>query len=71
MMMELQEIDVFIEADGKVTVEIHGVKGKKCLGITKSMEELLGGDVIDRNFSDEFNEAPQVVLERNRVNIET
>ena len=71
MMMELQEIDVFIDADGKVTVEVRGVKGKKCLGITKSMEALLGGEVIDRNFSDEFNEAPQAVLERNRVNTQT
>ena len=71
MMMELQEIDVFIDADGKVKVEIQGVKGNKCLGITKAMEELLGGEVLDRNFTDEFNEAPQVVLERNRVNTET
>ncbi|MBT8367265.1 MAG: DUF2997 domain-containing protein [Deltaproteobacteria bacterium] len=69
--MELQEIDVFIEADGTVKVEIRGVKGKKCIDITKSMEELLGGEVLERNFSDEFNEASQVVLERNRVNIET
>ena len=70
-MMELQEIDVFIEADGTVKVEIRGVKGKKCLDITKTMEELLGGEVVDRNFTDEFHEAPQAVLEKDRVNIQT
>jgi len=69
-MMELQEIDVFIEADGTVKVEVRGAKGKQCTSITKPMEQLLGGEVVDRNYSDEFNEEMQGVQERNRVNTE-
>ncbi len=55
MMSELQEIDVFIESDGTLKIEVRGVKGKKCLAITKDMEQLLGGKVLDRNFTDEFD----------------
>ena len=67
MMSELQEIDVFIEFDGTVKVEIRGVKGKKCTGLTKTMEQLLGGEVIDRNYSDEYHEEPLYDLDPDRL----
>jgi len=56
MMTELQEIDVFIEPNGNVKIEVRGAKGKQCLDITKNMEALLGGNVLDRNYTDEFNQ---------------
>ena len=33
--MELQEIDVFIEKDGRVRIEVRGAKGMSCLDLTK------------------------------------
>ena len=52
-MSELQEIEVVISPNGEVKVHVQGVKGKKCTDITKGMEELLGGNVIQRNETDE------------------
>lgn len=41
-MAEKVEIDFTIDDDGNVTFEVKGVKGKKCLDITKDIEEALG-----------------------------
>ncbi len=49
--MELQEINVTIDANGQVQVEIHGVKGKSCLEITAALEQALGGNVILREMT--------------------
>ena len=53
-MSELQEIDVYIGPDGKVRIEVRGVKGEKCLDITRDMEQLLGGTILERDHTDEF-----------------
>ena len=58
-MSELQEIDVIIAADGTVKLEIRGVKGGKCVDYTKDMEALLGGEIIDREFTDEYYQQTQ------------
>ena len=58
-MSEIQEIDVFVMPDGTVKVEVRGVKGKKCLDITKGIEELLGGQIVKREHTHEFDEAEQ------------
>jgi len=55
-MSELQEIDVYIGPDGEVRIEVRGVKGEKCLDITRDMEQLLGGTVLERDHTDEFHE---------------
>lgn len=63
--MELQEIDVFIEADGKVRIEVRGVKGGACLALTKELEEALGGQIESREMTPEadqqhvYQEVPQ------------
>lgn len=51
--MELQEIEVVIGKDGKVEIQVRGVKGARCLEITKEMEEALGGEVLTRIMSPE------------------
>ncbi len=55
-MSEIQEIDVFVKPDGTVKVEVRGVKGRKCLALTESIEELLGGAVTERVFTDELEQ---------------
>ncbi|MBN2002913.1 MAG: DUF2997 domain-containing protein [Anaerolineae bacterium] len=51
--MELQEIEVFIEKDGKVRIEVHGVQGMSCLELTKALEAALGGQVESREMTHE------------------
>ncbi|MBI3097681.1 MAG: DUF2997 domain-containing protein [Planctomycetes bacterium] len=57
-MSEIQEVDVFIGRDGRVRVEIRGVKGPACTEITKEMTELLGGRVVDHQRTDEYDQSP-------------
>lgn len=54
-MSEIQEIDVHVKPDGTVSVEVRGVQGRKCLDLTQEMEKLLGGLVVERTFTDEFD----------------
>lgn len=66
--MELQEIDVFIEAGGQVKVEVRGVKGMNCLDVTKEFEAALGGNVEEREMRPEAYESAQgFVFERQRA----
>ncbi len=54
--MELQEIEVVIGKDGQVQVQVRGVKGLKCLELTKELEEALGGEILARIMSPEAME---------------
>lgn len=58
-MSEIQEIDVFVKADGTVTLQVRGVKGERCLALTETVEGLLGGAVVERVHTDEFHEGEQ------------
>ena len=58
-MNELQEVEVTIARDGKVEVHVQGVKGQACLAITEELEQLLGGEIIERRHTYEFDEQPQ------------
>jgi hypothetical protein len=55
--MELQEIEVLIDPDGKVRIQVRGVKGGDCLDITKELEEALGGQIELREMTPEALEA--------------
>jgi hypothetical protein len=61
--MELQEIDVFIEKDGRTRIEVRGVKGMSCLELTKGLEDALGGQVEAREMTPEAHEAVQDPLD--------
>jgi len=58
-MSEIQEIDVYIKPDGTVAIEVRGVKGRKCLDLTADLEKLLGGQVLDREHTYEYDEQTQ------------
>ena len=53
-MAELQELEVLIKPDGEVVIEVKGVKGERCLDITKPLEQLLGGEIVGRTHTDEY-----------------
>ena len=68
--MELQEIDVFIEKNGRVRVEVRGVKGMSCLDMTKDLEDALGGEVEEREMHHEAYEITQeTVQEQQRQHV--
>lgn len=46
--MQIQEVEIFIAPDGKVSYEVRGVKGRKCLDITRELEKDLGGEILER-----------------------
>lgn len=66
-MNEIQEIDLFVRLDGTVKIEVRGVRGPKCLDISRKLEELLGGQIIERVKTDEFAEAEQQESLRDRL----
>ena len=58
-MSELQEIEVLIRPDGQVQVQVRGVRGGGCRDLTAELERYLGGRVLRRQHTDEFQEQPQ------------
>jgi hypothetical protein len=58
-MSEIQEIDVYISPAGEVKIEVRGVKGKKCMELTSGLEAVLGGNVILREHTNEFQQNEQ------------
>jgi len=46
--MEYQDVKVKILENGTVEIDIDGVTGKKCLSITRQIEESLGGGVAEK-----------------------
>lgn len=54
--MNIEEIKVFIDDKGEVKYEVRGIKGKKCLDLTKDLETDLGGDILLREETSEMRE---------------
>lgn len=53
--MEHEEMEITIDAHGKVSIKVAGVKGGKCLDITKPLEDALG-EVTVREMTSEYYE---------------
>lgn len=49
------ELEITIDADGKVQVTTHGIKGKRCLEYMDLFRTLLG-PVQDKELTAEYNE---------------
>jgi hypothetical protein len=58
-MSGLQEIEVIILPDGRVQLQVRGVKGNGCRELTRELERYLGGRVVHRQHTDEFEEQEQ------------
>jgi len=58
------KITVDVLTNGEVTIDVDGVKGKKCLDLTNALEKKLGGDVERKMKSDDpvFKSATQKKL---------
>ena len=55
--MEVQEIEVFIEKDGRVRLHVRGVSGRRCLDLTQALEKALGGQIESREMTPEADDA--------------
>ena len=58
--MEIQEIEVTIGKDGQVLIHVRGAKGPVCLDLTKSLEDALGGILLNRELTPESGEKPDL-----------
>lgn len=52
------ELEIMIGEMGAVTVHVNGVKGSKCMDLTKDIEEALGV-VVSRDKTGEFYQVEQ------------
>ena len=52
--MNIEEIELFITADGVVKYDVRGLKGKKCLDLTRDLEMDLGGNILLREETSEM-----------------
>jgi len=66
-MSNIQEIDVYIQQDGTVRIEVRGVKGKSCLNLTENIEKALGGQVINREHTDEYYQQEETQSDSTRL----
>lgn len=64
--MDIQEINVFIDTNGRVQVEVRGVKGNLCLDITSELEATLGGEIETREMTPEAYETLNQIV-RNKI----
>jgi hypothetical protein len=55
--MEIQEIDVFIAANGEVKLEVRGVKGPACQLATGEAIKALGGHIAHQEKTPEFDQS--------------
>jgi hypothetical protein len=59
--VRIEELEVFVKPDGTVSIDVRGVKGRKCLDVTRDLELDLGGEVLLREECPEMfeTEAPE------------
>jgi hypothetical protein len=64
--MEMQELEITIDKEGRVQVAVRGVKGEGCLGLTKNIENAVG-TVEEREYTAEYYEQPVRVSDHEYV----
>ena len=55
----MEEVEVTIQPDGSVQVKVSGVKGSGCRNITAPLEDLLGGQIVERELSEEYYQSEE------------
>ena len=58
--MEIQEIEVIVQPNGQVKLHVRGAPGTQCLDLTADLEKALGGQVLAREHTPEFDQ-PQPI----------
>ena len=55
--MEMQEMEITIDKEGRIQVKVSGAHGSDCLAMTKNLEEA-AGVVEERRYTAEYYEQP-------------
>lgn len=55
--MQIQEIEVVVHPDGTVKLHVRGAPGAQCLALTADLEKALGGQVLAREHTPEYDES--------------
>jgi hypothetical protein len=55
--MDMQELEISIDKEGRVQVQVRGIQGQECLIASQNIENSLG-DVQTRVFLPEYYEQP-------------
>ena len=53
------ELHITIDEEGKVRVEVRGIRGKACEGLTRALAEVLGQE-IEHGHTPEYRQKPLV-----------
>jgi hypothetical protein len=59
-MTEIQELEIIIRADGVVRLQVQGVSGPNCLNLTEDIERILGNNITERTFTDQYYEQQDI-----------
>jgi hypothetical protein len=59
--MEMQELEISIDKEGRVQVQVRGVHGDECLAVTKDLENAVG-TVLERTLKPEYYERSVTTL---------
>lgn len=65
--MEMKELEITIDKEGRVQVAVRGVPGEGCLGLTKNIENAVG-TVEERKYTAEYYEQPVSVSDHTIIN---
>jgi hypothetical protein len=60
--MEMQELEITIDKEGRVQVAVRGVKGEGCMELTRELENAIGV-VEERTPAAEYYEQPEAVTQ--------
>ncbi|MEA1923433.1 MAG: DUF2997 domain-containing protein [Pseudomonadota bacterium] len=59
----MEKINISISTDGAVELQLAGFEGGKCLDVTKTLETLLGNEIVERNLTSEYYVTQEINLE--------
>ncbi len=65
--MPMHELDIEIDAQGRVKVHVKGAKGKKCLEYVQLFQQILQGQVTEQQLTSEYYEQPVEVVEQEKA----
>ncbi len=60
MLGNKEELEIFIDETGQITIHVHGIKGKSCV---KNAEEIAHnvGQIVNQSFTSEYYDPGQKV----------
>jgi hypothetical protein len=67
--MTQKKIKLQIFPDGQIKAEVMGAKGKGCMDYLEVLEQLLDAEIIDSEYTAEYYETEQVLIEEEQLPI--